>query len=324
MCMQCQTKYPMSSNTENPEYALVIHGGAGTILKENMTEDMEQRYHEALTRALSAGRQILEEGGMAIDAVEAAIVIMEDEPLFNAGKGAVLTYDGTTELDASIMTGHNLDAGAVGGVKTIKNPIKAAIGVMNSSPHVMLVGNGADQFAKELGLDIVDPDYFLTERRIQSLKRSKEKEANNEKQDAATRHGTVGAVALDKEGNIVAGTSTGGMTNKRYNRIGDAPIIGAATYADNNTCGISATGHGEYFIRLAVAHNIHAQMKYGGASLQEAAEDVILNQLEGLGGDGGIVGLDKNGRIVMVFNSEGMYRGFALPDEKKTFIFKDE
>lgn len=292
-------------------------------MKKNMTAAMEESYHEALKNALKAGEGVLASGGTALNAIEVAIVYMENNPLFNAGKGAVFTHDGTNELDASVMTGHDLDAGAVGGVRTVKNPIKAARGVMEQSPHVMLVGAGGDQFSEEIGLEIVDPSYFGTESRLKSLERAKEKESKNEKQDAATRHGTVGAVALDKHGNIAAGTSTGGMTNKRYNRIGDAPIIGAATYADNATCGISATGHGEYFIRLSVAHAIHAQMKYGGTSLHNAARDVIMNQLEQLGGDGGIVGLDGKGNIAMVFNSEGMYRGWAKPGERHTFIYKD-
>ena len=310
-------------STEVP-YALVIHGGAGTILKSSMTDEMEQAYIASLNRALDAGEAILQNGGAAIDAIEAAIMIMEDDPLFNAGKGAVFTHDGTNELDASIMLGGDLNAGAVGGVSTIKNPILAARAVMSQSPHVMMVGKGAEAFAASKGIEMVDPSYFYTESRMKSLERAKEKEAVNEKQDAATRHGTVGAVALDKNGQIAAGTSTGGMTNKRYNRIGDAPIIGAGTYADNETCGISATGHGEYFIRLAVAYAIHAQMKYGSKTLQESAHDVIHNQLEKLGGDGGIIGLDAKGNVVMDFNSEGMYRGYAKPGERHTAIYSED
>jgi beta-aspartyl-peptidase (threonine type) len=311
-----------AENSSKPEYALVIHGGAGTILKADMTADQEAAYLAALDSALEAGKAILASDGTALEAVEAAIVFMEDNPLFNAGKGAVFTNEGKNELDASVMLGQNLMAGSVGSVTTIKNPIRAAIAVMQKSEHVMMIGAGAEKFAALNGLEIVDPSYFYTESRWNSLQKAKEKEAQKEKQDAATRHGTVGAVALDKSGNIAAGTSTGGMTNKRFNRIGDAPIIGAGTYASNETCGISATGHGEYFIRLGVAHAIHAQMKYGKSGLAEAAADVIQKQLTALGGDGGIIGLDKNGNIVMEFNSEGMYRGWILPDKKYTGIFK--
>jgi len=324
----CQSQTDPTNNeqqmSDQPAYALVIHGGAGTITRESMTPEIEKSYHEALHAALNAGEEILKNGGSAIDAIEAAIIVMENDPLFNAGKGAVFTHEGTNELDASIMTGEDLNAGAIGGVTTIKNPIKAARAVMTHSPHVMMVGKGAETFATEMGLEIVDPSYFYTESRIKSLERAKEREQLKEQQDAATRHGTVGAVALDTYGNIAAGTSTGGMTNKRYNRIGDAPIIGAGTYASNETCGISATGHGEYFIRLAVSYAIHAQMKYAGKTIDEAAEDVIHRQLENLGGDGGVIGLDKSGNITMTFNSEGMYRGFILPDKRYTAIYKNE
>lgn len=307
---------------KRPEYALVIHGGAGTINRADMSAEQEAAYLAALDAALEAGKSVLASGGSALEAIEAAIVLMEDNPLFNAGKGAVFTNEGRNELDASVMLGQDLMAGSVGSVTTIKNPIRAAIAVMQKSEHVMMIGVGAEKFAALNGLEIVDPSYFFTESRWKSLQEAKEKEIQKEKQDAATRHGTVGAVALDKSGNIAAGTSTGGMTNKRFNRIGDAPIIGAGTYASNETCGISATGHGEYFIRLGVAHAIHAQMKYGNSSLADAAADVIQKQLTALGGDGGIIGLDKNGKIVMEFNSEGMYRGWILPDKKYTAIFK--
>jgi len=328
LLVSCQNtveeKKDQNKMNEKPSYALVIHGGAGTISRGNMTEEMEKAYREALAEALDAGERILMEGGDAIDAIEAAIIIMEDNPLFNAGKGAVFNHEGRNELDASIMTGQDLDAGAIGSVTNIKNPIKAARAVMTQSPHVMMVGKGAETFAAQVGLEIVDPSYFFTESRMKNLERAKEREKAKEKQDAATRHGTVGAVALDSKGNIAAGTSTGGMTNKRYNRIGDAPIIGAGTYASNETCGISATGHGEYFIRLSVAYAIHAQMKYAGKSIEDAAHDVIHQQLENLGGDGGIVGLDHNGQIVMTFNSEGMYRGYALPGKRYVGIYEDE
>lgn len=308
---------------ENVEYALVIHGGAGTITRTAMTHEREAEYIKALNEALDAGDAVLTSGGTALEAVEAVVVFMEDNPLFNAGKGAVFTNEGKNELDASIMTGHDLNAGAIGGSTKIKNPIKAAIAVMNHSPHVMLSGKGADTFAGEQGLELVDPAYFHTDSRWNSLQKSKGMEDKKEKQDAATRHGTVGAVALDKHGNIAAATSTGGMTNKKYNRIGDTPIIGAGTYASNQTCGISATGHGEFFMRLVVAYAIHAQMKYGGKTLQDAAHDVIHHQLENLGGDGGIIGLDAEGNIAMTFNSEGMYRGWVKKGEREVLIYKD-
>ena len=310
-------------DSERPAYALVIHGGAGTILQSQMTPEQEAAYHKALNDALDAGEAILKSGGSALDAIQASIMVMEDNPLFNAGKGAVFNSDGVNELDASIMDGSDLNAGAIGAVTTIKNPILAARAVMEKSEHVMMIGKGAEQFAKSVGIQIVDPTYFFTESRMKSLQRAKEREANQEQQDAATRHGTVGAVALDQQGNIAAGTSTGGMTNKKFNRIGDAPIIGAGTYASNETCGISATGHGEYFIRLSVAYAIHAQMKYGNKTLEDAAQNVIHNQLQNLGGDGGIVGLDSRGNISMVFNSEGMYRGMVTPSERHTAIFKE-
>lgn len=310
------------NNPTKPDYALVIHGGAGTITRADMSEEQEAAYLASLDAALEAGKSVLASGGTALEAVESAIVLMEDNPLFNAGKGAVFTNEGKNELDASVMMGQDLMAGAVGGVTTIKNPIRAAIAVMQKSEHVMMIGAGAEKFAALNGLEIVDPSYFHTDSRMNSLEKAKEKENQKEKQDAATRHGTVGAVAMDKSGNIAAGTSTGGMTNKRFNRLGDAPIIGAGTYASNETCGISATGHGEYFIRLGVAHAIHAQMKYAKATLADAAADVIQKQLTALGGDGGIIGIDKNGNIVMEFNSEGMYRGWILPDKKYTGIFE--
>jgi beta-aspartyl-peptidase (threonine type) len=327
--LSCQGEYQQTNpqmettNQDKPAYALVIHGGAGTILKSQMTPDQEAAYHEALNNALDAGEAILKAGGSALDAIEASIMMMEDNPLFNAGKGAVFNSDGINELDASIMDGSDLNAGAIGAVTNIKNPILGARAVMEKSEHVMMIGKGAENFAQSMGLEIVDPSYFFTESRMKSLQKAKEKEALQEKQDAATRHGTVGAVALDQKGNIAAGTSTGGMTNKRFNRIGDAPIIGAGTYASNETCGISATGHGEYFIRLSVAYAIHAQMKYGNQTIGDAAHDVIHNQLQQLGGDGGIIGLDKNGQIVMVFNSEGMYRGFVTPTNRSTAIYKE-
>jgi L-asparaginase / beta-aspartyl-peptidase len=312
---------------------LVIHGGAGTIKRENMSPEKEKAYHEALGIALDSGYSILENGGTSIEAVIAAIKVMEDSPLFNAGKGAVFTNEGKNELDASIMDGSNLMAGAVAGVTTIKNPITAAHAVMTRSEHVMMVGKGAEKFAGDLGLEIVDPSYFFDSTRYKQLLRLKEKELGKQAtaKDAfedpyirETKFGTVGAVALDKHGNIAAGTSTGGMNNKKYGRVGDAPIIGAGTYASNATCAVSATGWGEYFIRLSVAHDISAMMEYGGLSLKDAADSVIMKKLPRLGGDGGIVALDRAGNFTMTFCSEGMYRGYInRKGEGKTFIYKD-
>jgi beta-aspartyl-peptidase (threonine type) len=309
---------------------LVIHGGAGTIKRENMTPERETAYRDALNQALEAGYAVLESGGKSTEGVISAVMIMEDSPLFNAGKGAVFTSEGKNELDASIMDGSNLMAGAVAGVTTIKNPITAAYAVMTKSQHVMLTGKGADKFAEEQGLEIVDPSYFFDSLRYEQLMKAKGAEAGKEASLTDPyikdkKFGTVGAVALDQAGNIAAATSTGGMTNKKYGRVGDAPIIGAGTYANNNTCGVSATGHGEYFIRLSVARDIAAMMEYASLSLQEAADSVIMKKLEHLGGEGGIVALDRQGNVSMTFNSEGMYRGYIKKKgEAKTFIYKDE
>ena len=310
-------------NTERADYAIVIHGGAGTILKKNMTPEKEKAYLDELNKALNIGEAILKKGGSSMDAVEQTIISMENSPLFNSGKGAVFTNAGTNELDASFMEGENLNAGAIGGVSTIKNPIRAARAVMEKSDHVLLTGKGAEVFAADNGIEIVDPKYFYTERRWESLQRAKEKERKKEEADANTKHGTVGCVALDKNGNIAAGTSTGGMTNKRWNRLGDSPIIGAGTYANNATCGVSCTGHGEYFIRYAVAHDISAMMEYKGVSLQEAGDYVINDKLVKAGGEGGAVCLDKNGNVAMPFNSAGMYRGYVKAGgEREVLIYK--
>ena len=314
--------------SNQPTFGIVIHGGAGTILKENMTPEMEHAYENKLAEAISVGHKILKEGGSSQEAVEKTIHVMENSPLFNSGKGAVLTAEESIALDASFMNGNTLDAGAVAGVKHIKNPISAAIRVMKNSPHVMLAGEGADYFAAIQGLDTVPESYFITERRFNALKRVKAREAN--KQTALTtsemqyyrnqRIGTVGCVALDLNGNLAAGTSTGGMTNKRWGRIGDAPIIGSGTYANNLTCGVSSTGWGEYFIRSQVAYDISAQMEYQQKSLKEATKDVIQNKLTKLGGLGGVVALDKNGNMSFEFNTEGMYR--ASMDDQGTLIVK--
>lgn len=312
-------------------FAIIIHGGAGTILKKNMSDEKEAAYIVKLEEAIKVGHTILKNAGTSADAVMKTIQVMEESPLFNAGKGAVFTHEETNELDASFMDGRTLNAGAVAGVKNVKSPIELAIKVMTDSDHVMLSGEGASAFAKEKGLEIVDPSYFYTERRFKSLQRIKEREkAKLDKDDKKaafydadiknSKFGTVGCVALDKDGNIAAGTSTGGMTNKRWGRIGDAPIIGSGTYANNKTCGVSSTGWGEYFIRNQVAYDISAQMEYKNSSLKDAAKDVIQNKLTKLGGTGGIVALDKNGNMVFEFNTTGMYR--ASMNDKDELIVK--
>lgn len=341
----CQTTSP-NKKTEiasNPNeksqkipgnFGIVIHGGAGTILKENMTPELEKEYKETLEKAIRAGYAILNDGGSSNDAVQAAINIMEDSPLFNAGKGAVFTNAGNNELDASFMDGKSLNAGAVAGVTTVKNPINLARAVMEKSKHVMLSGPGAEYFARQQGLEIVDPSYFYTETRWKSLERAKEKEKVELDHDGQAmffdpmvknaKFGTVGCAALDKNGNLAAGTSTGGMTNKRWGRVGDSPIIGAGTYANNNTCAVSATGWGEYFIRGVVAYDISALMEYKGLSLSDAAKEVIQKKLPAMGGDGGIVAIDGYGNIAMEFNTAGMYRAHMDREGKLTIgIYKN-
>ena len=300
------------------KYVLVIHGGAGTITKESMTPEKEKAYTEKLSEALKAGFSEIQKGNSSVEAVAASIVILENSPLFNAGKGAVFTADGKNEMDAAIMFGKNKSAGAIAGVHTIKNPIKAAIAVMQNSPHVMLSGKGAEDFAYSQKLDIVLPSYFWTKERWDGLQKIKKKEAEKtlgkneenailESYEIDQKFGTVGAVALDKNGNLAAGTSTGGMTNKKWNRIGDAPIIGAGTYADQNV-GISCTGWGEFFIRATAARTIAAKIEYQNKDVKTAAQETI-DEIEKLGGDGGLIALDKNGNIAMPFNTSGMYRG---------------
>lgn len=314
----------MKEQVQRPEYILAIHGGAGVITRENMTTQSEAAYFEALHEALDRGEQILKEGGSSLDAIQASIMSMEDNPLFNAGKGAVFNHDGRNEMDASIMDGRDLNAGAVGGVQTIRNPILAARAVMEKSEHVMLVGQGAEAFAKEMGLTQEDSSYFFTQHRWDALQNILQSEPESTELDHADRkHGTVGAVALDRYGNLAAGTSTGGMTNKRYNRIGDSPVIGAGTYADNRTCAVSCTGHGEFFIRYAVAHALSAQMMYGNRTLMEAGDHIIHEELMKAGGTGGLISIDKDGNVHLPFNTEGMYRGYTKPGERVVEIYKD-
>ena len=293
-----------SCETKNVEFAIVIHGGAGTILKENMSDEMENDYIQKMEEAINAGYNILENNGSSMDAVEATIKILENSELFNAGKGSVLSNASIVEMDASIMRGDNLNAGAISGVTRIKNPISAARLVMEKSEHVYLSGKGAESFAKYENLEIVENEYFITERRLNSLRNAKKRDSL-----ADNKYGTVGCVALDSDGNITSGTSTGGMTNKKWNRIGDVPIIGAGTYANNKTCGISSTGWGEYFIRNVVAYDISSQMEYNNTSIKSASKNT-LQKVKDLGGSGGVVGLDAKGNITMDFNTEGMYRGY--------------
>ena len=297
-----------STELEN-SIAIVIHGGAGTILKENMTPELESAYLDKLEEAVLTGYEILKNGGSSQSAVEETIKIMEDSPLFNAGIGAALTNQETASLDASFMEGDNLDAGAIAGSKYIKNPITAAISVMQESPHVLLSSDGADDFAIQMGLDTVPNSYFITERRLRSVRKAKKDDMVSFEDDFIkdSKYGTVGCVAIDKMGNISSGTSTGGTTNKKWGRIGDVPIIGAGTYANNDCCGISTTGWGEHFIRNVVAYDIAAQIIYNNKSIKEASIN-SLDKVMKTGGDGGVVGLDNKGNISMEFNTAGMYR----------------
>jgi beta-aspartyl-peptidase (threonine type) len=315
----------------NQPFGLVIHGGAGVITRPEMSAELEGQYRAALTGARDAGYAVLERGGTALDAVVAAITLLEDDPLFNAGRGAVLNADGICELDASIMDGRTQAAGAIAGVRHIKNPITLARAVMEKSEHVMLTGDGAEQFAQQVGFSLVPNEYFQTAFRRHQLEQTKQREtgkvsAAGQPPAAAPvtfsvvddaylirlqKHGTVGCVALDQAGNLAAGTSTGGMTNKKFGRVGDSPIIGAGTYANNATCAVSATGWGEFFIRSVVAHDIAAQVEYRGTPLAEAAA-ATLAKVGRLGGDGGVIAIDRAGRIAMPFNTAGMYRAFRL------------
>ncbi len=329
-----------AGQAEAPTFRLVIHGGAGGIRPETLSEERQAEYEAKLTEALRAGYEILAGGGTSLDAIVAAITIMEESPLFNAGRGAVLTNTGVAELDASIMDGATRNAGAVASVKRVKSPILLAQRVMDESPHVMLIGEGAEAFAEEQGLEMVENEYFRTSQRLEQFERYRQRleEGSSSEQgklrrslevspipgtapdDAVTsnadpdivageKHGTVGAVALDQHGNLAAGTSTGGIAFKRWGRVGDSPIIGAGTWADNETCAISSTGEGEYFIRGAVAHDISAMMRYAGLSLREAAAAVIHGTLTNMGGTGGVIGIDREGNYAMAFNTAGMFRG---------------
>ncbi len=323
----CKTTSDSSDKSGSDEaqvydYALVIHGGAGTILKENMTPETESAYRSILDSVLTTGQKMLESGADGLDVVVSCIQIMEKSPLFNAGKGAVFTHEGHNELDASIMRGSDLGAGAVAGAKTIKSPIEAARTVMEKSEHVMLSGAGAEEFAEEMGLELVDPSYFYTQRRFDALQRLKEKD--EVALDHDEKKGTVGVVVKDKSGHLYAGTSTGGMTNKRWGRIGDSPIIGAGTYADDRTCAVSCTGHGEYFIRNVVAASVSHEMLLAKKNLEDAGNHIVHEVLSPEAGSGGLIAVDHNGQIAMPFNSAGMYRGYVRDGEKYIGIYKNE
>lgn len=301
---------------------LVIHGGAGTILKSEMTDAREAAYTLGLKQALRAGYAILTSGGTSLDAVEASVTVLEDNPLFNAGKGSVFNAAGGHEMDASIMNGANLSAGAVSGVHTIKNPVQLAKTVMQKSEHVMLCGEGAEAFARMHGLPTETEEYFYDAFRFEQWQKIKATDTFQLDHTSEKKFGTVGAVALDIHGNLAAATSTGGMTNKRFGRIGDTPIIGAGTYANNYTCAVSCTGHGEFFIRSVVAYDISCLMEYRGLSLKQACEKVVLDKLVTMGGEGGVIALDKQGNFELCFNSEGMYRGWQTGDKAETSIYK--
>src|SRR6184192_4623772 len=308
-------------NLEMKKIGLAIHGGAGTIERTNMTPEREHEFRAGLEGALTTGYEILKRGGSSLDATEAAVRTLEDDPHFNAGKGSVFTSAGTNEMDAAVMDGKTLAAGAVASVKHVKNPISLARLVMEKSGHVMIDGEGAEAFAKENGIELVDEKYFFTQERWDALQKIKEAEKHggiggkNFFISEDDRHGTVGAVALDRSGNLAAATSTGGMTNKMPGRIGDTPVIGAGTYANNQTCAVSCTGDGEYFIRAGAAHEVSALMQYRGMKLQEAAQ-TALDAVKKLGGSGGLIAIDKNGEVALPFNTNGMYRGHVDPSGK--------
>jgi beta-aspartyl-peptidase (threonine type) len=314
--------------------ALAIHGGAGTILKNTMTTELEKAYKAAMEESLIKGYEILKDGGSSLDAVEIAVKVLEDCPLYNAGKGAVFTADGRNELDASIMYGKDLSAGAIAEVTNIKNPISAARAVMEKSDHILLVGSGAEAFAAMYGLEVVDQDYFYTKERWDALQRVREQDPTKTELDHGSgkatlkivkdeKFGTVGAVALDVSGHLAAATSTGGMTNKKWGRVGDSPIIGAGTYA-NQQCAVSCTGWGEYFIRLCVAKTVADLMEYKEYSLKKACNEVIMKKLPALGGDGGLIAVDNKGNIAMPFSTEGMYRGYIKNNGQINIsIYKD-
>jgi beta-aspartyl-peptidase (threonine type) len=311
MLFACLAAAPLAlaADGDEPMISIAIHGGAGVITRSSMTEEAERAYRADLERALDAGYAILEKGGSSLDATIAAVRVLEDSPYFNAGRGSVFNHAGVNELDAAIMDGATQKAGAVAGVKHVRNPIELARMVMERTPHVLLSGEGAEEFALEQGVTLVPGSYFYTERRWKQLEEAQKNERIASNQEDIGYFGTVGAVARDKNGNLAAATSTGGMTNKRWGRIGDSPLIGAGTYADNETCAVSATGSGEFFIRAVVAHEICARVRLAKVSAAEAARDVIHGKLKDIGGDGGVIVVDSNGELSLEFNTEGMFRG---------------
>jgi L-asparaginase / beta-aspartyl-peptidase len=313
-------------------YTLAIHGGAGTIVKEDMTRELEQAYQQSLKSALDAGYAVLEEGGSAINAIKATIVIMEDNILFNAGRGSVFTKKGVQEMDAAVMDGRTLGAGAITGVRNVRNPIELAMEVMQNSNHVFLSGKGASDFAIKQGIKLEPDEYFFSQFRYDQWKSIRDSDTYSldhthqrlEELMKDKKFGTVGAVALDINGNLAAATSTGGMTNKKYGRIGDSPLIGSGTYANNKTCGISCTGHGEMFIRTVAAYDVSCLMEYRGLTLQEAMDEVVNNKLVALGGEGGMIGVDSQGNAALVFNSRGMYRAVKSSEGLEMVALYDE
>ncbi|MCC9168829.1 isoaspartyl peptidase/L-asparaginase family protein [Pontibacter harenae] len=302
-------------------FAIAIHGGAGTITAASLTSQQEKVYRAALQEAVEAGHQVLADGGSSLEAVEVAVVLLEDSPLFNAGRGSVFTKEGKHEMDAAIMCGKTLEAGAVAGVKNIRNPVKLSRAVMDHSDHVMLSGYGAEEFARNHGIAFENEAYFFDAFRYRQWSEVRDSNMfmldHSEKKDE--KFGTVGAVALDKSGNLAASTSTGGMTNKNYNRIGDTPIIGAGTYANNATCAVSCTGHGEFYMRAVVAYDVSCLMEYKGYSLKQACEEVVQRKLVNMGGEGGLIAVSSNGDVSLPFNTEGMYRAFKR-NKEKTFV----
>ena len=307
--------FTISCNNPKPTASVIVHGGAGYVTTDDMTEQQEKEIRETIKKSLQKSNEHLANGGTSVEAVQIAINILEDSTHFNAGKGSVFTSAGTHELDASIMNGKNVQAGAVAGLTNIKNPIDAAIAVMEHSPHVFLIGKGAEEFALAHGMETVPQSYFYNEDRY--IEHIEDLDENNKK------FGTVGAVAIDKNGNIAAGTSTGGMTNKRYGRVGDVPVIGAGTYAENGVGGLSATGHGEYFIRNVATYDIAAQVKYGTSTLDEAGYHTLMKKLKSQGGSGGVIGIDKYGKVVIHFNTVAMPRGY-INSEGKTVVMIDQ
>lgn len=301
---------------ESRSYAIAVHGGAGVIRKGSLSAEKEAAVRKALEAAVLRGKEILERGGSSLDAVEAAVKLLEDAPEFNAGRGAVFTADGGHEMDAAVMEGALLRAGAVAGVRRVKNPVALARLVLERSPHVFLAGPGADLYAKEMGLEMAPPSYFHTDERWQDLLRARAKAGQKAPPPQAPEpHGTVGAVALDLHGHLAAATSTGGMTNKRPGRIGDSPVVGAGTYADDRTCAVSCTGWGEYFLRAVAAHDVAARMAYGQEPLEKAAQEV-LSRIAEMGGDGGLIAVDGRGNLCLRFTTEGMYRAWLAPGGK--------